>query len=93
MIIESGVIILLGFLALFVKLPRRTIARLLGYPLAMDLVASIGAYLLHWGTFSGVMSAAVAGLMTSALTSFGRWAYGYIENGKYHAGHISDWRL
>lgn len=93
MIIESGVIILLGFLALFVKLPRTTIAKLLGYPLALDLVASVGAYILHWGTFSGVMAAAVAGLMTSALTSFGRWGFGYIERGKYTRGAIADWGL
>ena len=93
MIIESGVIILLGFLMLFIKLPKRTIALLLGYPLAVDIVASVGAYVLHFGTFSGVMAAAVAGLMTSALTTFGRWGFGYIEHGKYQPGSIADWRL
>jgi len=93
MIVESGFIILLGFLLLFIKLPKRTIAWLLGYPLALDLVASAAAYILHFGTFSGVMAAAVAGLMTSALTSSGRWAFGYIERGKYTPGAISDWRL
>jgi hypothetical protein len=39
------------------------------------------------------MAAAVAGLMTSALTSGGRWAVGYIEKGKYQPGKIADWRL
>jgi hypothetical protein len=93
MIIESGIIILLGFLALFVKLPRRTIALFLGFPVVVDLAASILAYILHWGSFTGVMAAAVAGLMTSALTSGGRWAVGYIEKGKYQPGKIADWRL
>lgn len=93
MIIESGIIILLGFLGLFIKLPKRTIARLLGYPLAVDLAAAVIAYVLHFGTFSGAMAAAVAGLMTSALTSIGRWSVGYIDKGRYHPGHVADWRL
>ena len=91
MIIESGVIILLGFLALFAKLPKRTLLHLLSRPLAVDLTGSVIAYLLHLGTFSGVMAAAVAGLMLSACTSLGRWSVGYIQNGKYIAGHIADW--
>ena len=93
MIIESGIIILLGFLLLFVKLPKRTIAWLLGFPLALDLGASFLAYILHWGSFSGVMAAAVAGLMTSALTSAGRWGVGYIEKGTYVPGNLVNWRL
>ena len=91
MIIESGFIILFGFLALFVKLPRRTLLRLLGYPLAIDLTGSVIAYVIHAGTFSGLMAAAVAGLMLSACTSLGRWSVGYLQNGKYIAGHIADW--
>ena len=91
MIIESGVIILLGFLALFLKLRRRTLLVLLGKPLAVDLAGSILAYALHWGTFSGVMAAAVAGLMLSACTSLGRWTVGYIERGVYYPGHLLDW--
>jgi hypothetical protein len=91
MIIESGIIILLGFVFLVAKLKRRTLLRLLGYPLAIDLTGSIVAYILHWGTFSGVMAAAVAGLMLSALTSIMRWAVGYIRDGVYHPGHLANW--
>ena len=91
MIVESGFIILFGFLALFVKLPRRTLLRLLGYPLAIDLIGSVAAYVIHAGTFSGLIAAAVAGLMLSACTSLGRWSVGYIQNGKYVVGHIADW--
>lgn len=91
MIIESGFIILFGFLALFVKLPKRTVLHLLSWPLAVDIVGSVIAYVLHFGTFSGVMAAAVAGLMLSACTSIGRWSVGYIENSKYVAGHLVDW--
>ena len=91
MIIESGVVILLGFLALFLKLERRTLLRLLGYPLAVDIVGSVVAYALHWGTFSGVMAAAVAGLMLSTLTSVARWSVGYIEAGTYVPGRLVNW--
>lgn len=91
MIIESGFIILFGFLALFVKLPRRAVLHLLSRPLAVDIVGSVVAYVLHFGTFSGVMAAAVAGLMLSACTSIGRWSVGHIDKGKYVAGHLVDW--
>jgi hypothetical protein len=65
MIVESGVIVFVGLLLIFVKLPRRMALRLLGRPLALDLVVSGLTLLIHWGTFSGVMAATVAGLMTS----------------------------
>ena len=91
MIVESGVIILMGFLALFLKLRRRTLLVLLGKPLAVDLAGSILAYALHWGTFSGVMAAAVAGLMLSTLTAVSRWCVGYIQRGTYYPGHLVNW--
>ena len=86
MIIESGVIIFLGLLFLFIKLPRSLALRLLGQPLALDFVASATAYVLHWGTFSGVMAAAVAGLMCSGFTTVGRWAMGYSKGGQVVPG-------
>lgn len=89
MIVESGVIIFIGLLLLFIKLPRYAALRLLAYPLVLDLIVSILAYILHWGTFTGVMAAAVAGLMASGLTSTGRWLFGYIEHGQYQRGVIT----
>jgi hypothetical protein len=86
--IEAGFIIFLGFLFLAIKLKVRTQLILLGYPLALDLIASVLAYILHWGTFSGVMAAAVAGMLTSLLTSLGRKAIGYVnpKTGQYTRG-------
>jgi hypothetical protein len=81
MIIESGVIIFVGLLLLFIKLPRVIALRLLGRPLALDLAVSIIAYVLHWGTFSGVMAAAVAGLMCSGFTAAARRLIGYSRDG------------
>ena len=86
MIIESGVIIFVGLLLLFIKLPRLLALRLLGHPLALDFVVSVAAYMLHWGTFSGVMAAAVAGLMCSGFTAVARWAIGYSKGGKVIPG-------
>ena len=93
MIIESGVIIFLGMLLLGVKLPRKVSLKLLGRPLALDLSVSVLAYVLHYGTFSGIMAAAVAGLMCSGFTSVARYAFGYIEKGVYTPGRIWQLRL
>ena len=91
MIIESGVIIFLGMLLLGIKLPRKTSLKLLGHPLALDLGISVLAYVMHYGTFSGIMAAAVAGLMCSGFTSVARYAFGYIKDKRYHKGRI--WQL
>lgn len=88
MIIEAGLIVFLGMLFLFFKLPKKTALWLLGRPLALDLGVSFIVYLLHWGTFTGVMAAAFAGMMMSIFTSGGRWLYGYIENNTYYPGRI-----
>ena len=88
MIIESGVIIFLGMLLLGLKLKTKTSLALLGYPLALDFSVSALAFIMHYGTFSGVMAAAVAGLMCSGFTSLARYAFGYIKGGKYHPGKI-----
>lgn len=91
MIIESGVIIFLGMLLLGLKLKARTSLTLLGRPLLLDFSISLLAFLMHYGTFSGVMAAAVAGLMCSGFTTCARYAFGYIVNGKYTPGKI--WHL
>lgn len=91
MILESGVIIFVGMLLLGLKLKPKHSLRLLGYPLALDFGVSALAFAMHYGTFSGVMAAAVAGLMTSGFTSVARYAFGYIHGNKYYAGRI--WKL
>jgi threonine/homoserine efflux transporter RhtA len=86
MIIESGVIIFIGLLLLFIKLPHKWRLSLLGHSLALDITVSVVAYILHAGTFSGMMAAAVAGLMCSAMTSIGKNLIGYTRRGKYYPG-------
>jgi hypothetical protein len=77
MIIESGIIIFVGFILLMIKLPNWQIAILLGKPLQVDFAATVLAYVLHFGTFTGVMAAAVAGLLMSAMTTISRELVGY----------------
>jgi mannose/fructose/N-acetylgalactosamine-specific phosphotransferase system component IIC len=89
--IFSGVIIVMGFALLLIKLPLRHSLRLLGWGFTLDLLISAVAYALHWGTFSGVMAAAVAGLLCSILTSTLRWAIGYTDRGGYHRGRFMDY--
>ena len=91
MIIESGVIIFFGMLLLGIKLPRRVSLKLLGHPLALDLSVSVLAYAMHYGTFSGIMAAAVAGLMCSGFTSCARYAFGFVKDERYYKGRI--WQL
>jgi hypothetical protein len=83
-----GIIIMLGFALLMIKLPLRMNLILLGHALILDILVTVLAYLLHWGTFTGVMAAAFAGLLCSVTTSSLRWAIGYIESRRYIAGKI-----
>lgn len=91
MIVESGVIIFVGFVFLFFKLPKHIVLRALGWPLTVDVIGSVLAYALHWGTFSGVMAAAVAGMMLSGMTAAARYAVGYKANGRYVPGKLVNW--
>jgi hypothetical protein len=86
MFIESGIIIMLGMMMIFCKLSWKTKLYLLGHPIAVDLAASAAAYIMHGGSLTGGLAAAVAGLMTSAMTSGGRYLFGYIEKHKYFPG-------
>lgn len=89
MIIESAFIIFFGMLFLAIKLPIRTTLKLLGKHLVLDIGVSALALILHWGTFSGVMAAAGAGLLCSVSTSVARWVIGYIDGGIYTPGIIN----
>lgn len=84
--IESGVIVALGLVMWFSKMSWRSRLKLLSHPLALDILVFVLLTFLHWGTFSGVMSAAVGSLITSLLISAGRKAFGYMERGTYVRG-------
>lgn len=84
----TGLTIFLGVALLLVKLPRRAMLRVLKHDLKLDLAVTTLVLLIHWGTFSGVMAATVAGLLTSLTTSGLKRLVGYIDGGSYYPGKI-----
>jgi nucleoside permease NupC len=84
----TGFMIFLGTALILVKLPRRMMLRALKHDLLIDLGVSLLTLLIHWGTFSGVMAATVAGLMMSLATSGLKRLFGHIENDCYYVGRI-----
>ena len=85
----TGLMVFLGVAFLLAKLPRRLMLRALGHPLGLDLTVSALTLVVHWGTFSGVMAATVAGLLTSLATSAARRLFGYLHKGVYVRGLIN----
>lgn len=89
MIIEAGALIFFSFLAIALKLKRTTLCWLLGHPIKLDLAASVLAFMLHGGsTFTGGMSATVAGLSMAMATTLGRHLIGYTEYHSRERGYV-----
>lgn len=86
----TGLTVFCGIALIFAKLPRRVMLRALKHDLMIDVMVSVLVLLIHWGTFSGVMAATVAGLLTSLFTSGLKRLVGYIDGNYYIAG---KWRL
>ena len=82
----TGFTVFLGIAFLLAKLPRRLMLKALGRPLALDLTVSLITLVIHWGTFSGVMAASVAGLLTSLGTAGAKRLFGFIHRGVYYPG-------
>lgn len=72
--IETGIVVFLGVALILWKLPRRWMLRALHHDVALDLLVSVLVLVIHWGMFSGVMAATVAGLMTSLASGSPRTA-------------------
>lgn len=87
--IMTGFLIFLGTFLLLIKLPRRLMLRALKYDLTIDIAVSALVLIIHFGTFSGVMAATVAGLLTSLATSSMKRLFGYIDGNFYHVGRIT----
>lgn len=84
----TGLAIFLGLVFIFIKLPRRTMLRWLRYDAALDVAVTLLVLVIHWGTFSGVMAATFAGLLTSVGTSLAKRLFGYIKGDFYLPGLI-----
>jgi hypothetical protein len=86
--LATGFTIFLGIGLLLTKLPRRTALRILKYDLALDLMVTVLVLIIHFGTFSGLMAATVAGLMMSLASSAAKKMFGYIASDVYYPGRI-----
>jgi len=75
----TGLTVFLGIALILAKLPRRLMLKALGHDLAIDVTVTVVTMVLHWGTFSGVMGATVAGLMTSLATSSAKRLFSYFD--------------
>ena len=85
---ETGFAIFLGLGFIFIKLRRRTMLKLLSHDLAIDVAVTLLTLCIHWGSFSGVMAATFAGLLTSIGTSTAKRMFGCIQDDCYFPGFI-----
>ena len=84
--IATGIVIFSGVALLLAKLRREWLLRALNHDLALDVAVTAVTLTVHWGTFSGVMAATVAGLLTSICTTVTKKLVGYIRGGVYYPG-------
>jgi len=61
-------------------------AQALNHDLAIDVAVTATTMAIHWGTFSGVMGATIAGLLCSVATSAAKRLFGYIRGNTYYPG-------
>ena len=85
----TGFAIFLGLVFIFIKLPRRTMLKWLHYDVVLDLAVTLIVLAIHFGTFSGVMAATFAGLLTSIGTTLAKRAFGHIQGDLYFPGFIN----
>ena len=82
----TGLTVFLGIVLILAKLPRRMMLKALGRPLVIDLTVSVVTLIIHFGTFSGLMAATVAGVLTSLASSGAKRLFGFIQHGVYYPG-------
>ncbi len=82
MIVETGTIVFLSLIVIFWRLPKTSRLWLLGHPLWLEIPFGLAAYVLHYGTFSGMMAAATAVCICFAFTQIMRKLVGYIADGR-----------
>lgn len=87
--IVYGIVILVGFGLLIAKLPRRMVLWMLGHHFALDLSVTLVALWIHWGTMTGLMAAAMAGMMCSVVTTTARKLIGYREGKRVVRGVLT----
>jgi hypothetical protein len=91
--LATGIVIFVSFWLLWTKLPLVTRLKLLGQPFLLDLVCSVGVFIMYGGTGAGLAAATMAALVISVNINFARKAFGYYKklNGEwfYYAGRLN----
>ena len=77
----TGVVVWLGFLFVFFKLPRNLKHWLVHHSLITDLFVTGVMFTLHWGTLTGTMAATLAGILTAIFTTMAKPFYRRTSNG------------
>ncbi len=85
----TGLATFTAALFLVIKLPHRTLLRLLRFDLVIDNTVTLIVLAVHFGTVSGVMAATVAGLMTSIATPGAKRLFGHIKGDRYFPGLVT----
>ena len=83
-----GFAIFIAVLLLMVKMPHRLLLRMLNHDLLIDFTVSALVLMIHFGSFEGVMSATIAGLLTSLATTGAKRLFGFIRSGIYYPGYM-----
>lgn len=86
--LEMGIVVALGLIVLYARMSWRARIWINSHPLLMDILVFIFLNVLHWGTFSGLMVAAVGALFCSMTISLARKWIGYRANGRYVPGWL-----
>lgn len=86
MILETGMLVFFSLVIFLWQVPRGLRLWLMGHPFWFEVPFSILAYLLHWGTFSGMMAAATAACICHVFVLWHRHFLGYIRAGHFQKG-------
>ena len=89
MSLEIGMIVFLSLMVMVWRLPKKTLLWLFGHPAWLEVPFGIAAYALHYGTFQGMIGAAVAVCLCYGFIEICRVIVGYTVEGKYHPGFIN----
>lgn len=87
--LEMGIVVALGLVVMYARLSWRKRIWINSNPLLMDVLIFVVLNILHWGTFSGLMVAAVGALFCSITISIARKWVGYVESGQYVPGWMN----
>lgn len=84
--VEMALAVALGLIVMFARLPWKWKLRAISNAGLTDVVVFAVITMLHWGTFTGVMVAAIAALFCSLSLTVARYAFGHVENKRYIPG-------